>query len=516
MSETTSLVSALVGAIQNMSLLRIFLAVISVLIVRYISQGIYRVYFHPLRNFPGPKLSAASQLPKLIATWTGHQHQYIISLHAQYGEVVRASSDELSFIHPDAWRDIYGHGSGQGKGTLGSVPPKNWQWYGKASNGVSSLITEQNVSEHARVRRIFKPAFSDRALKDQEPLFMKYVEQLIGNLRKTVSEEPEHEFVMVKNYNFTTFDVMGDLTFGESLHMLDDSKYDPWVSVIFASIKFGSRFNLMTYYPWLARTIKANLPAKFQKKRYEHFQYSVERVTKRLDRGRMTKGRDLWDYVLGQEEGKQLSRGEMDANSTLFMIAGTETTATLLSGLTFLLLKNPSKMAALSDEIRGAFENEKDMSMEAIAALPYLAACLKEALRLYPPVPVGLPHLTPANGSTICGQYVPPGAMVMAPHYAMYTSPLNFKEPMSFAPERWLGDEKFDSDRKAALQPFSVGSRDCLGKNMAYHEMRLIITKVLYNFDMHLCPESEDWANQDVFTLWEKHPLMVRLKDVKA
>ena len=51
---------------------------------------------------------------------------------------------------------------------------------------------------------------------------------------------------------------------------------------------------------------------------------------------------------------------------------------------------------------------------------------------------------------------------------------------------------------------------------MAYHEMRLIITKALYNFDMHLCPESENWANQDVFTLWEKHPLMVRLKDIKA
>jgi cytochrome P450 len=214
----------------------------------------------------------------------------------------------------------------------------------------------------------------------------------------------------------TTFDVMGDLTFGESLHMLDDSKYDPWVSIIFGSIKFGSRFNLLTYYPWLSRFVKANIPAKMQKKKYEHFQYSVERVSKRLERGRTTEGRDLWDYALNQEESKSLSRGEMDANATLFMLAGTETTATLLSGLTYLLLKNPSKMAALSEEIRGAFENEKDMSMEAIAALPYLAACLKEALRLYPPVPVGLPHLTPANGSTICGRFIPPGVCVASRH----------------------------------------------------------------------------------------------------
>lgn len=399
------------------------------LVARWIFRGIYRVYFHPLRKFPGPKLSSFTRLPKITATWTGRLHHYNNALHSQYGEIVRVSPDELSFIHPDAWRDIYGHGSGQGKGTQGSVPPKHWTWYGKASNGVEHLVQAQEPN-HSRVRRVFKPAFSDRALKEQEPLFMKYVEQLVGNLRRAVSEEPEHKFDMVKNYNcklsihvqttcrntvtdfmrpVTTFDVMGDLTFGESLHMLDDSRYDPWVSVIFASIKFASRFNLIHHYPWLSRFVGANLPAKLQKKKYEHFQYSVERVSKRLERGRTTEGKDLWDLALSQDEGKQLSRGEMDSNATLFMLAGTETTATLLSGLTYLLLKNPGKMQALSEEIRGAFEDEKEMSMEAIAALPYLAACLKEALRLYPPVPLALPHLTPANGSTICGQFVPPG-----------------------------------------------------------------------------------------------------------
>ena len=51
---------------------------------------------------------------------------------------------------------------------------------------------------------------------------------------------------------------------------------------------------------------------------------------------------------------------------------------------------------------------------------------------------------------------------------------------------------------------------------MAYHEMRLILTKVLYNFDLELCPESEEWVDQKVFTLWEKHPLMVKLRDVRS
>jgi cytochrome P450 len=46
----------------------------------------------------------------------------------------------------------------------------------------------------------------------------------------------------------------------------------------------------------------------------------------------------------------------------------------------------------------------------------------------------------------------------------MYTSPRNFTDPLSFVPERWTGDERFKNDERAALQPFSVGSRDCLGK----------------------------------------------------
>ncbi|KAF2797408.1 cytochrome P450 [Melanomma pulvis-pyrius CBS 109.77] len=437
-------------------------------------------------------------------------HRYVSSLHKKYGDIVRIAPNEISFIDPQAWKDIYGHPT---KANQGAMPTKHWGRYGNTVNGSYTLINAPDA-DHTRMRRIFTPAFSDRALKQQEPLFLKYVDLLVSKLKEGVESDQDQKFDMVRNYNFTTFDVMGDLTFGEPLHMLDNAEYDPWVSIIFGSIKAGSRISILTHWPALYKVFKALLPQSATQKRQDHFNYAVQRVTKRLEKGRDSEGVDLWDMVLKQEDGKGLTRGEMDANASLFMIAGTETTATLVSGLTYLLLKNPECMSKLVHEIRASFAGSADMHMEDVAALPYLNACMKEALRLYPPVASGLPRLTPPAGSTICGEYIPGGYTVTVPHLAMYTSARNFKDPHSFIPERWTGDERFADDNKVALQPFSFGTRDCVGKNMAYHEMRLIMTKVLYNFDLELCPESSDWSNQNTFTLWEKHPLMCKLKVV--
>ncbi|CAN9137705.1 unnamed protein product [Alternaria alternata] len=485
-------------------------ALLGFLVIRFVARAIYRIYFHPLRHFPGPKLNAATRIPFHIAIWKGTRDKLFQDLHRKYGHVVRVNHDELSVTDPNAWKDIYGHGT---KGTAGSVPHKDWFKYGSSPNGAVSIILARD-QDHSRQRKIFTPAFSDRALKQQEPLFVKYVDKLVTRLRQTVENNPNEKLDMVRLYNFCTFDVMGDLTFGEPLHMLDKGDYDPWVSTIFASLKVGSYLSVMMAYPWLWRAFKKYVPESVNKRRMDHFNHSVTRVTKRLDKGRDTEGVDLWDLVLGQKEGRGLTRGEMDANSSIFMIAGTETTATLVSGLTYLLLRNPECMEKLNDEIRGAFASDADMTMEQLAALPYLASCLKEAFRLYPPVPLGLPRLTPQDGSTVVGQFIPPGVVLSIPQHAMYTHEKNFKRPFEFLPQRWLGDPEFDADERQCLQPFSIGSRDCLGKNMAYHEMRLIIAKTLYNFDIELCPESNNWEEQATYILWEKKPLVCKLRPV--
>lgn len=96
-------------------------------------------------------------------------------------------------------------------------------------------------------------------------------------------------------------------------------------------------------------------------------------------------------------------------------------------------------------------------------------------------------------------------------------SPTNFYDPDHFIPERWLPEAKnnpsspFFSDNRDVLQPFSTGPRNCIGKNLAYAEMRVILARVLWNFDLQLCEESLDWKDQETYALWNKRPLMCKL-----
>jgi cytochrome P450 len=68
------------------------------------------------------------------------------------------------------------------------------------------------------------------------------------------------------------------------------------------------------------------------------------------------------------------------------------------------------------------------------------------------------------------------------------------------------------NDKKDVVKPFSNGSRDCIGKNLAYAEMRTIICRILFRFDMELLPDQEKWLNQQAALLWLKDSLMVRFK----
>lgn len=170
-----------------------------------------------------------------------------------------------------------------------------------------------------------------------------------------------------------------------------------------------------------------------------------------------------------KEEGDHgLTLGEVVAQAQVLILAGSETSATALSGMTFYLLTNKESLGKLTREIRSAFAAESDITLFAAGKLPYLQAVLEESMRMYPPAPNAFLRLVPYPGEVICGKYVPGGTSVALHHFASYRSSANFVEPDSFIPERWATDgsrdPKFDADNHEAFHPFSVGPRNCLGR----------------------------------------------------
>lgn len=136
-------------------------------------------------------------------------------------------------------------------------------------------------------------------------------------------------------------------------------------------------------------------------------------------------------------------------------------------------------------------------------------------MRIYPPVPAGVPRAVHPAGQNILGKWVPGGTRVSVHHWSTYHSASNFASPNTFAPERWLGnDVAYQADKRASAQPFGYGSRDCVGQNMAMHEMRLILGKLLFHFEWKLHRPLDVWTDQRAFVLWEKKPLMCQVQEV--
>ncbi|KAJ6112030.1 hypothetical protein N7523_008091 [Penicillium sp. IBT 18751x] len=468
----------------------------------FIGKIIYNVYFHPLAKYPGPRSMAATRIPYMHLILAGQMAQAIKLLHDQYGEVVRIAPDELSFINGDAWKAIYGTRPGHGQ------KPKDYRFYPPTIDGASSIIFSNDV-DHSRMRRLLSHAFSDSSLRGQEPIIRSYVDLLIRRLQEN-AEAGKQVLDMVSWYNFTTFDIIGDLAFGEPFDCLKNSTYHQWVSIVLSSIKFGAYTNVARRFPGWKTLSKLITPQKVSDQRNMHMQLTKEKV-----QGRLMKTNERPDFFANILRHKDTEKGfsipEMITNGSTLIVAGSETTATALSGVTYLLLKNPRVMQKLQEEVRGAFESDDQITLENCNKLEYIHAVLIEALRMYPPVAVGLPRVVDGQGDTIAGHFVPGGTIVSVTHMAAYHSAMNFKHPGKFIPERFLNDPEFANDSKTVMQPFSFGPRNCIGRNLAYVEMRIILARMVFNFDMELDKPSDVWTDQQCFLLWEKKPLMVRL-----
>ncbi|ESZ91765.1 cytochrome P450 monooxygenase [Sclerotinia borealis F-4128] len=467
---------------------------------------IHNIYFHPLSKFPGPKLFVASRIFSVREVLRGELPQKIAAFHEIYGEVVRTAPDEVSFTSPQAFQDIYAKRNGK------PSFPKDPIQYNSPTTRVSSILNVSSDKDHGRYRRLLAHAFSEKALREQEPLIKHYVDLLIKRLHENAANGSQN---MVNWYNFTTFDIIGDLTFGESFGCLDGSDYHPWVSFLFRSFKAASFIAAAKRFcPIVKMALDMLIPKKLLEQRKSHQSLTHEKVQARLER--KTERKDFMTFIVRHNDMETgMSVQEIKATSGVLMLAGSETTATLLSAVTYYLLApgNEHILKKLVKEVRTTFKSEEEIDMVSVNKLRYQLAVLDETMRIHPPAPFGSPRVVPGDGQWVSGYWVPGGTNISCVIYAAQRQSANFKNPDKFAPERWLDDPEYAGDERGAFQPFNLGPRNCIGRNLAYAEMRLILARVIWNFDLELADESKSWAkNMKIFLLWEKPPLYVNLK----
>ena len=182
---------------------------------------------------------------------------------------------------------------------------------------------------------------------------------------------------------------------------------------------------------------------------------------------------------------------ELFAEANLLMHAGSDTTATSLSGFFFYITRDSRVYGKLTDEIRTTFASADEIAQgPKLTSCHYLRACIDEALRLTPAVPSELSRVVLSGGLQLEGDFLPEGVTVGAAHWPSGHSEANFADPSIFRPERWIVDDNAGNTAanvalaRSSFHPFSAGPANCVGQNLAMLEMTLVIAKTLFRMDV--------------------------------
>lgn len=367
-----------------------------------VCQVIYNVYFHPLAAYPGPWLARASLLWRMIWSMQGRFHRVIDEQHKKYGPVFRVSPNELSFASQGSWRDIYGYKSA----LSGQETNIKSEFYEMFASGYKTMCvgSEQDPQIHSQMKRDLSPTFSTKAIIGQEPIIRSRIDAFLNKLDEVRKSSPNGIDITMWA-NIVVFDIFGEMAFGESFHAIEAGKPHFWPSLMTKHMFFITVLDNLRRYPWISWAGRKCLPALTTATRDRHAAYTQYHVEKR-----MAQKQPRCDFVanlIDQHDNGNMSKDQMISHASTFVIAGGDSASTFLPAFIYFISRTPHAYAKFLNEIDSTFDTYEGITAEAVLKMPYLQACISEALRIHPPGSHGFPRL--AAGSYIDGYWVPRG-----------------------------------------------------------------------------------------------------------
>jgi len=205
----------------------------------------------------------------------------------------------------------------------------------------------------------------------------------------------------------------------------------------------------------------------------------------------------LWNAVDPETGRRGYDINELYGELELLIIAGSDTTSAVMSAMVFYLARNLDVQAKLTNEVRSTFSKPDDItSGPELQSCKYLRAFIQEVCRMNGPVPAEPARTVLPGGTTVDDHYFPEGLKVSVGLYCLSYNPDIYPEPFKCKPERWIVDEKDPASAakveqaESAFCAFSFGSRGCVGKNLAWLEMSVVMAKLVHRFEVRQDPKS--------------------------
>ncbi|KAL8822413.1 MAG: hypothetical protein Q9191_006853, partial [Dirinaria sp. TL-2023a] len=430
------------------------------------------------------------------------------SCSAQAGDTFRCEPNSVVFNSPTAYNAIYNSRANVKKSIF-------YEAWSRNEREINTFVAVDRAV-HDKKRRVSALAFSDRSIQAAEEFIIEHVDRWCDMMLDGDNEGWSAPRNMAHWCDYLTFDILGDLCFGRSfestrpegkqarelLHTIN--KYMAYMWPIAKSPFVGlwvwlKPRGLDTMLEWIS-------PPEI--KRYYHLvEESVSNRTaleeklqnESTDESHMRK--DIFHYLFQSKDpdtGKpSYSLDELHAEAHMFIVAGSDTTAAVLSALFFYLMHYPEAYSKVTAELRTNFHSADDIrGSTSLNSCDYLRACLNEAMRMFPPGASELPRVVLPGGCAVDGFIYPEGTALGISSWALNYNERYFPDSHKYRPERWTvngnGKDGFTADQVASAQsaffPFSQGPYACLGKNLAWRELTIAAGRLLHRMNMRLPP----------------------------